>query len=57
MELLKCRVCGGEMDIVGAESSVNKKVKCNKCGFNNINLQDNKFPEIVIINKRRLQKD
>lgn len=53
MELLRCRVCDGEMDIVGAESAINKKVKCRKCGFNNINSSANKMPEVVIINKRR----
>lgn len=53
MKLLKCKLCSGEVDIVGTEHSVNKKIKCTKCGYSNID--SNKIePEIVII-RRKLQ--
>jgi len=44
--------CRGEMDIVGAERSVNKKVKCRNCGYSNENEQPRKMPEVVVIRKR-----
>lgn len=53
MKLLKCKLCMGEMDIVGNERAVNKKVKCRKCGFTNET--DNKGPEVVVIRKRSQQ--
>lgn len=52
MKLLRCKVCSGEVDIVGNEHAVNKKIKCTKCGFNN--LEEKKKEPIVIIKKRRL---
>lgn len=53
MKLLKCKMCNGEVDIVGGEYSVNKKVKCKKCKFSNLNENINNIsPEIVIIKKR-----
>lgn len=42
------------MDIVGNEYSINKKVKCRQCGFNNLDAVK-KEPEIVIIKKRLVQ--
>ena len=53
MKLLKCKVCYGEVDIIGSEHSINKKIKCSniKCGFNNIE-EEKKNPEIIIIRKR-----
>lgn len=52
MKLLKCRVCDGEMEIVGNERAINKKVKCLKCGFTNANEAVRKEPEIVVLKKR-----
>lgn len=52
MKLLKCKMCNGEVDIVGGEFSVNKKIKCRKCKFSNVNDFNNISPEIVIIKKR-----
>ena len=53
MKLLKCKLCSGEMDIVGGEHSINKKVKCRNCGYSNENEQERpKGPEVVIIRKR-----
>jgi len=52
MKLLKCKLCGGEVDIVGNERAVNKKVKCNQCGFNNLDEQEKK-PPVIILKKRK----
>lgn len=54
MKLLKCIVCMGEVDMVGDEHSINRKVKCKKCGFTN-EVVENKGPEIVVIRKRPQQ--
>ncbi len=52
MELLRCKLCLGEMDIVANEYSINKKVRCRQCGFNNAEVQDKKEPEVLVIRKR-----
>lgn len=51
MKLLKCKLCRGEVDIIGNEKSVNKKIKCRKCGFSNENDQKS-FPEVIVIRKK-----
>lgn len=56
MKLLKCKLCSGEMEIVGNERSINKKVKCLKCGYTNANESERKIPEIVIMRKRPLSR-
>lgn len=50
MKLLKCKICLGEVDIVGNDRATFKKVKCRKCGFTNES--ENKGPEVVVIRKR-----
>ncbi len=40
----------GEVDIVGNDRSINKKIKCRKCGF--ANNSEPAGPEVVIIRKR-----
>ncbi|CAB4196984.1 hypothetical protein UFOVP1290_504 [uncultured Caudovirales phage] len=51
MKLLKCKLCSGEVDIIGTEHSVNKKIKCTKCGYSNT--ESNKVePEILIIRRK-----
>lgn len=35
MKLLRCKVCCGEIDIIGTNKSILKRIKCKKCGFNN----------------------
>lgn len=55
MKLLRCKLCSGEMDIVGAERAVHKKVKCRECGYNNENEQERKQPEVVVIRRRSTQ--
>jgi uncharacterized Zn finger protein len=52
MKLLRCKLCRGELDIVGGERSINKKVRCRQCGYTNANEPDKKGPEVVIIRKR-----
>lgn len=56
MKLLKCKLCRGEMDIVGSERAINKKVKCRQCGFSNDGQSNSiyKGTEVVIMRKRPL---
>jgi hypothetical protein len=56
MKLLKCKLCRGEMDIIGNERAINKKVKCRSCGFNNDNQSSTTYKgtEVVIMRKRPL---
>lgn len=53
MKLLKCKLCMGEVDFVGNERAINRKVKCRKCGYTNEN--ENKGPEVFIVRKRQPQ--
>jgi len=50
MKFLKCKICLGEVDIIGNERAINKKIKCRKCGFTN--QVEARGPEVVIIRKR-----
>lgn len=50
MKLLRCKLCSGEVDFIGNERTINKKIKCKKCGYTNET--EYKVPEIVIIKKR-----
>lgn len=52
MKLLKCKVCGGEVEIINNDRSINKKIKCLDCGFNNLDEQPSKKTEVVILKKR-----
>lgn len=54
MKLLKCKLCHGEMDIIGNERAIYKKVKCKQCGFSNESHSDPKMPEVIFIRKKRL---
>lgn len=51
MRLLKCKLCAGEIDIVGNEHSILKIIKCKYCGFSN-NDEKQKYPEVIVIKKR-----
>jgi DNA-directed RNA polymerase subunit RPC12/RpoP len=53
MKILKCVICGGEVDIINDDRSINKKIKCRKCGFTNFSAKENKEPEIFVIKKRK----
>jgi hypothetical protein len=50
MKFLRCKVCRGEVDIIGNDRSVNKKIKCLKCGFTNST--EPRGPEVFIIRKQ-----
>lgn len=50
MILLVCKLCKGEVDIVGNERSITKKTKCRKCGHTND--RATKEPEVVVIRRR-----
>lgn len=51
MILLKCKLCLGEVDIVGNDRSINKKTKCQKCGHTNVDPVQ-KGPEIIVMRRR-----
>lgn len=57
MKLLKCKICNGEVDVIGNENSINKKIKCQKCGFTNNNESVQKGPEVFVIRKRNFNPD
>jgi hypothetical protein len=48
MKLLKCKLCHGEVDIINNHKSVQKTVKCRKCGFTN-QKSNKKSTEVLII--------
>jgi DNA-directed RNA polymerase subunit RPC12/RpoP len=52
MKLLKCLICAGEVDVVGNERNINKKIRCRQCGFNNVDEPAKKEPEVLIIRRR-----
>jgi len=52
MKLLKCKLCGGEVDIISGENSINKTVKCRKCGYSNEKEGLTKKTEIIVIRKK-----
>lgn len=51
MKLLKCKFCKGEVDVINNDHSVNKKVKCTRCGFTNVT-ETRAEPEVFVIRKR-----
>jgi hypothetical protein len=54
MKLLRCKLCRGEMDVIGGEHAINKKVRCRECGYNNLDAK--KEPEVIVM-RRRSTKD
>lgn len=40
------------MDVIGNEYSINKKIKCLKCGFTNVGELEQNGPEIFVIRKK-----
>lgn len=55
MKLLRCKICRGEMELINNDRSINRKVKCFKCGFTNAN-DISKEPEILIIRKKSIME-
>lgn len=54
MKFLKCKICLGEIDIIGNDRAINKKIKCCKCGYSNST--ETRGPEVVIIRKRPISE-
>ena len=50
MNILKCLICSGELDILH-EEGYKKFVQCRDCGFTNQN-QKSKEPEVLIIRRK-----
>ena len=50
MKLLRCKLCRGEVDIIGNEKAIQKKIKCRKCGFTNDDQKS--VTEIIVIKQR-----
>lgn len=55
MKFLKCKLCLGEIDIVGNDRGIIKKTKCRKCGFTYGGTQSS-GPEVVVIRKRPISE-
>lgn len=51
MILLKCKICMGEVDIIGNDHNINKKTKCQKCGHTNAD-PPQKGPEVIVMRRR-----
>lgn len=51
MKLLRCKLCSGEVDIIKSNKVINKKVKCRKCGFSNLNEKEKEtdIPDVMVI--------
>lgn len=52
MKFLRCKICMGEVDIIGNEHSINKKIKCRICEYSNSESISNKGTEVIIIRKK-----
>lgn len=52
MKILKCKLCLGEVDIVGNDRTTHKKIKCRNCGYTNANSTEPRGPEVVVIRRR-----
>lgn len=52
MKLLRCKLCHGEVDIIGNNRAVNKIIKCRKCQYTNVQDKEKNTPEIFIIRKK-----
>jgi hypothetical protein len=55
MKLLRCKLCSGEVDIIKSNKAINKKVKCRKCGFSNLNEKEkeNDVPDVMVIKLKK----
>jgi ribosomal protein S27E len=49
MKILKCKVCDSEVDVIGNDSSVKRKIKCSRCDKD---IVETTGPEIIIVRKR-----
>jgi uncharacterized Zn finger protein len=56
MKLLKCKICMGEVDLIGTERSINRKTKCRSCGLTNDSPKETTRTadvEVITIHRRR----
>ena len=51
MIFLICKLCAGELEVIGNVKSINKKVKCGGCGYCNEEPVP-KGPEVMFVRKR-----
>jgi hypothetical protein len=54
MKLLRCKLCSGEVDIIGGEHAINKKVRCRDCGYSNADVPK-KEPEVFVMRRRAIK--
>lgn len=53
MKFLRCKYCRGEVDLIGPEKTINRKIRCTKCGYTNEQeAVEQKGPEVVIIRRK-----
>jgi hypothetical protein len=52
MKLLKCKLCNGEVDIIGNHRAICKKIKCRKCHYTNAHEKEKIITEVVILKKK-----
>lgn len=52
MKLLRCKLCHGEVDIIGNYRSIVKKIKCQKCHYTNSQEKEKVMPEVVVLRKK-----
>lgn len=55
MNIIRCLICKGELEIVGNFKAIEKKVKCKKCNFTNAAAE--KEPEVVVIRRKTFSSD
>lgn len=51
MKLLKCKLCHGEVDIIGNFRAITKKIKCRECHYSNAS-KEKTLPEVVVLKKK-----
>lgn len=53
MKFLRCKLCQGEVDVIGNDHSFHKKTKCSKCGYST----EPVGTEVLFINRRKIIRD
>lgn len=57
MKFLKCKICMGEVDLVGTERSINRKTKCRGCGHTNELVKETKAADVEVFHIRKRSPD
>lgn len=55
MDIIRCLMCKGELEIVGNLKGIEKKVKCKKCNFTNFATE--REPEVTIIRRKAFSSE